>query len=110
MLRHMTRDGVAISVITYGEVLEGVLGSRERLPAMDTWRGFVAGVDVLEVTVAIAETWAHVRSELRSRGKLIPDNDLIIAATAMRLGMIAVSLNVSDFGRIPGLDLLVPDL
>src|SRR4029077_2768510 len=91
MVRDMTREGAAISVVTYGEVLESVLGSRERLLAEQKWEAFRARLDVTEVSLRIAEVWARIRRELRVRRLLIPDNDLLIAATAIRLGMLAVS-------------------
>lgn len=40
----------------------------------------------------------------------MPDNDLLIASTALRFGMTLVSGNLKDHGRIAGLDLMVPEL
>ena len=108
MIRAIRSDGLAISVITYGEVLEGALYSRERLTNVQKWRAFVAGVDVVDVTMAVADIWADLRGALRSKGNIIADNDLLIAATAIRFGMTVVSCNVRHFARVPGLTLLVP--
>jgi tRNA(fMet)-specific endonuclease VapC len=108
MLRAIRPEGLAISVISYGEVLEGALYSRERLANVQKWRAFVAGVDVVDVTLAVADVWADLRGALRSKGNVIPDNDLLIAATAIRFGMTLVSRNVRHFARVPGLTLLVP--
>ena len=108
MLRAIRPDGLAISVITYGEVLEGALYSRERMENVQKWRAFVSGVDVVDVTMAIADIWADLSGALRSKGNIIADNDLLIAATAIRFGMTVVSLNVRHFGRVPGLNLLLP--
>lgn len=110
MVRAIRPEGLAISVVSYGEVLEGVLYSRERLANLQKWRGFVAGLDVLDVTLGIADLWADLRGALRARGNVIADNDLLIAATAIRFGMTLVSGNLRHFGRVPGLDLLVPDV
>ncbi len=108
MLRAIRPEGLAISVITYGEVLDGALYSRERIENVQKWRAFVSGVDVVDVTMAIADIWADLRGALRSKGNLIADNDLLIAATAIRFGLTVVSGNVRHFGRVPGLTLLVP--
>ena len=108
MIRAIRRDGLAISVISYGEVLEGVLCSRERLANLQKWQSFVSGLDVVDVTMAVADVWADLRGALRSRGNVIADNDLLIASTAIRFGMTLVSRNVRHFGRVPGLTLLVP--
>jgi len=108
MVQAIRPEGLAISVITFGEVLEGALYSRERALDVVRWWDFVAGVDVLDVTLAVAEVWAEVRGTLRSRGNLVPDNDLLIASTALRFGMTVVTENLRHFARVPGLDLLVP--
>jgi tRNA(fMet)-specific endonuclease VapC len=109
MVRSIRPDGLAISVISYGEVQEGVLYSRERAINLLKWRGFIAGLDVVDVTLAVADVWADLRGTLRAGGKTIADNDLLIASTAIRFGMTLVSRNLRHFGRVPGLDLLVPD-
>ena len=108
MLRAIRPEGLAISVISYGEVLEGALYSRERLANVQKWRAFVSGLDVVDVTMAVADVWADLRGALRSKGNVIADNDLLIAATAIRFGMTLVSRNVRHFARVPGLTLLVP--
>ena len=109
MIRAIRSDGLAISVISYGEVLEGVLYSRERLANGQKWNAFVSGVDVVDVTMAVADVWADLRGALRSKGNIIADSDLLIASTAIRFGMTLVSRNVRHFARVPGLTLLVPD-
>jgi tRNA(fMet)-specific endonuclease VapC len=109
MLRTIQPDGLALSVISYGEVQEGVLYSRERLSNAAKWRAFVSGLDVIDVTLSIADIWADLRGALRSRGNIIADNDLLIASTAIRFGMTLVSGNIRHFARVPGLDLLVPE-
>ena len=108
MIRAIRPDGLAISVITYGEVLEGVLYSRERLVNHQKWDAFVSGLDVVDVTMAVAGVWADLRGALRSKGSIIADNDLLIAATAIRFGLTLVSRNSRHFARVPGLTLLLP--
>ncbi|MEA2511263.1 MAG: hypothetical protein QOJ59_750, partial [Thermomicrobiales bacterium] len=46
---------------------------------------------------------ARIRSFLRSQGRLIPDIDLQIAATAVSLDLTLVTRNLRHFSRIPGL-------
>ena len=105
----MRPDGLAISVITYGEVTEGVLFDPRRAANMQIWRDFLAAFDVIDVTMEIAEVWADIRGLLRKEGNVVPDNDLLIASTALRFGMTVVTWNVRHFGRIAGLDVLVPE-
>ncbi len=108
LLSGMYPEGLAISVVTYGEVTEGVLFSRNRAVDQQLWRDFLAGFDIIDVTMEIAEVWADVRGSLRKQGNIVPDNDLLIASTALRFGMTVVTGNERHFGRVPGLDVLVP--
>ncbi len=110
MVRRIRPDGLALSVISYGEVTEGVLGSKYRAADLARWDDFLAGCDILDVTLAIADRWAELRWYLRSRALIIGDNDLIIAATAQIFGMKVVTGNVRHFGRIPGLDVMTARL
>jgi tRNA(fMet)-specific endonuclease VapC len=109
LLSGMYPDGLAISVVTYGEVTEGVLFSRNRAVDQQLWRDFLAGFDIIDVTMEIAEVWADVRGSLRKQGNIVLDNDLLIASTALRFGMTVVTGNERHFGRVPGLDVLVPE-
>jgi predicted nucleic acid-binding protein len=108
VLSTMRRDGLAISVVTYGEVTEGVLYSNQRAVNQQRWRDFLAGFDVIDVTIEIAEIWADVRGFLRKQRNIVPDNDLLIASTALRFGMDVVTRNERHFGRVAGLRVVVP--
>ena len=60
---------------------------------------------MLPVTANIAGRFAHIRSLLRREGNLIPDLDLLIAATALEHDVILVTRNVRHFERIPELQI-----
>ena len=107
-MREIVRDGAAISVISYGEVWDGVLRSRTRAIDMRGWQKLLTYVDVLDISQDVADLWAALRGDLRSRGERVGDNDLLIASTALRFGLTLVTRNQRRFGRIGGLPLLVP--
>ena len=48
------------------------------------------------------EIWA----ELAAQGQMIGPHDLQIAAAALALGHDLATLNIDEFGRVPGLKLL----
>jgi tRNA(fMet)-specific endonuclease VapC len=111
-LERLLREGAAISVVSYGEVLEGVLYSRDAVADRRKWIAFLVGVAVLDVTQGIADVWAGLRGSLRMSGLRLPDNDLIIASTALYFEMTLVTGNARYaryFARVPGLELLSPD-
>jgi tRNA(fMet)-specific endonuclease VapC len=94
---------VCISVITKSELLYGVqLSPRARQDniAVDA---FLRHVAVLDFPDEAAAHYAEIRAELKMRGQLIGANDLLIAAHARCLGLVLVTNNVREFGRIPGL-------
>jgi len=74
-----------------------------------SFRAFLADYAVLPVTESVAATFARTRARLRRRGQLIPDMDLLIAATALTYGLSLVTRNRRHFGRIDGLRLYEPD-
>jgi len=52
-----------------------------------------------------AEIYGRVRSQLADQGWLIGPNDLMIASIALAHGLILVTHNLGEFGRIAGLTL-----
>lgn len=98
--------GCAISVITYAEIFEGILGGHDRDEAERAWMDLLESVDILAVDTAIADRFARIRAELRTAGRLIPDMDLLIAATAIEYDLTLVTGNRRHFDRIPGLEIL----
>lgn len=99
-------SGIAISVITYLEVAEGIQGSRDRRQAEDAFRAFLRSIEVLVVTTEIAQRTAALRFDLRRRRRPITGRaiDLLIAATALELSLGLVSRNSRDDDDAPGLD------
>ena len=65
----------------------------------------VESFELLPVTRGVADTYAKITRNLRSKGRLVGANDLWIAATAIENDNPLVTRNVSDFSRIPGLEL-----
>lgn len=104
-------DGVAVSIITYLEVYEGIRGGRNREEAERVFREFLRGVDVLGINRATARRTADIRVDLRSRKRSINDRamDLIIAGTAIAHGLVLVSRNSRDYSDIPALLRYAPE-
>lgn len=105
LLDGLVPEGLAISLITYGEIYEGIYYGRNSRQHEQGFLGFLRGVDVLAITRPIMAEFARIRGELRARGQLIGDLDLLIAATALHHGLPLLTNNSRHFRRISQLTL-----
>ncbi len=107
MLEELAPQGLAISVITFIEVCEGIYRSREPLRTERVFRSFLRVVKVLEITRTVARRTAHIRGHLGQQ-RLPTDNrafDLVIAATALTYDLTLITRNLRHYNDIPDLKL-----
>ncbi|CAN5699431.1 type II toxin-antitoxin system VapC family toxin [soil metagenome] len=104
-LREIAADGLAISIITYGELIEGAIYARDPARAQAGLEHFLKGIAILPLTVEIMVRFGHVRGGLRGQGNLIGDLDLLIGVTAVHHELELISRNRRHFDRIPDLNL-----
>jgi tRNA(fMet)-specific endonuclease VapC len=105
LLRSLRPSGLTISIITYGEIYDGVYGGRDPHAAECTFQQFLRVTPVLPLTRPIMRRFALLRAELRQQNQSVADPDLLIAATALHFGRTLVTRNLRDFARVPGLTL-----
>jgi tRNA(fMet)-specific endonuclease VapC len=103
IIAQLGSDGVAVSIVSVGEIFEGAFGSADPQGTLRLFRDYLSDFALVPLTDPIMETFARIRSFLRSQGRLIPDIDLQIAATAVSLDLTLVTRNLRHFSRIPGL-------
>ncbi|HEU0022293.1 MAG TPA: type II toxin-antitoxin system VapC family toxin [Dehalococcoidia bacterium] len=110
LLERLAEEGIAISIITYMEVFQGLERSSNRVEAKEKFQTFVTSVPVLPFSLAVAERCAQLRETLRLQNKRVNARalDLVIAATALELDLTLVTRNVEDFDDIPGLNFYQP--
>jgi len=94
----------AISIITLIEFLRGVSPGKVGAVKDRLERAFT----VIPLTNEVVETYCRLYRKLKERGELIPDADLLIAATSIALKAPLATLNVKHFGRLEreGLELV----
>lgn len=103
-LQHLEPQGLAISLITYAEVYEGILYGRDPEQAKRGFQHFLRGVDVLPLNRRITHQFAAIRGGLpRHIRQQLGDMDLLIAATALHHGLTLVTRNIKDFQHVPRL-------
>lgn len=101
----LTARSVATSIVVYAELHEGFLSDPEGARKRAEYRDLLDSVGIIGIDARTAETFAETRHHLRRAGALISDNDLWIAATAIRHDLTLISRDRA-FDRIPGLKLL----
>ena len=101
--RKLRAGEAALSVITYGELLYGAAKSAQRALATERLRELFQWLPALPLPEAAAEVYGNIRADLGSRGQMIGNNDLWIAAHAVSMGLILVTNNEREFRRVPGL-------
>ena len=90
----------ALSVITYGELLYGAVKSEQRVAAMEQLRELLILLPALALPETAAEAYGRIRAELESKGEMIGNNDLWIAAHAIAARLILVTNNEREFRRV----------
>jgi len=107
---HLRPGAVGISLLTYGEILDGVLWGRN--PREDWERLDVelaaSRIEIIPVTRKTIEHFAYIRGYLRKRGSTIGYGDTLIGATALEHGSTVVTRNLRHFSRVPGLHVMSP--
>jgi tRNA(fMet)-specific endonuclease VapC len=101
--RKLRQGEAALSVITYGELLYGAAKSSQRAAALERLRELVHFLPALAMPETAGETYGTIRAELESKGEMIGNNDLWIAAHALASGLILVTNNEREFRRVRGL-------
>ncbi len=71
-----------VPLTALGEILYGIKRSGDDARAIEQWRRFSQNIVLLRPDESTAAAYAEIKNHLGSKGKLIPDNDMWIAATA----------------------------
>lgn len=102
-LSKLTPGEVAISVITWSELVYGVEKSLNRAQNWEALNDFISPLDILPWTSDEAQKAGELRATLEKVGKTISPFDVQIAAHALSLNSVLVTNNEKEFKRIQGL-------
>ena len=95
---------LTMSLVTRYEILRG-LKAKSATAQLAAFDAFCVNNEVLPVDDRVIVRAADIYADLRSRGLLIADADILIAATALEGGLVLATNNVGDFERISGLQI-----
>lgn len=102
--RHKAED-LAMSVVTFGELRYGAEKSQFRKKSLAALELLEETIQVIPLGKTVGQHYGQLRAALESKGRLICNNDLWIAAHARAERWILVTNNEREFLRIDGLRL-----
>ena len=97
-------DLVACSIVE-GELLVGALRSNSPQTEIAKVEAFLKPFHSHSFDADAARKYDEIRADLETRGEVISDLNMMIAAIAKVHGLILVTHNTREFSRIPGLQL-----
>jgi len=103
-LRDLDQWEYCISIVTYAELVYGLLQAAPTHPSHLRVRRFLVSMTIRDWDRAAADAYAALRYQLKVRGTPMADLDLMIVAHTISLGATLVTNNTRHFGR------LAPDL
>ena len=102
-VRALRMSDLGISSIVLSELEYGAEKSSNSVQNRVALMQFLAGIDIAGYDAAAARHYGEIRTYLESNGQIIGAMDMLIAAHARSLGVILVTNNEKEFGRVPGL-------
>lgn len=96
---------LGLSTVTLAELEYGVAKSQEPVRHHAALAAFTLPLEVIPFDAPAAAAYGPIRATLARQGTPIGAMDLLIAAHARSLGVILVTNNVREFGRVPGLQI-----
>ena len=108
LINALADDPLAISLITFGEVYEGIYYGDDPAANEAGFLGLLRVVHVIQLDEDVMRRFARIRGALRRQGMKLGDPDILIGATALHFGLTLVTRNQRHFRRIPGLKLYEP--
>ena len=97
------KDGLSASIISVAELYEGIHGSPNQEKDEQILKEFLNGISLLGITEDVCKKFGEIRNNLRKKGELIGDFDLLIASTALINELTLLTGNVKHYERIKGL-------
>ena len=91
-----------ISTVVLGELYYGAYGATRQKIQLTKIDDVVALSTVVTLTKETTQHYGHIKQLLRSRGLLIPENDIWIAAIALEHEL-PLATRDAHFERVPGL-------
>jgi tRNA(fMet)-specific endonuclease VapC len=103
---HVDGKLLGVSFITVGEILFEAYKNKWGNAKLEQIKARLRSVTIVPYDWAVCQTYGELKARLQEVGKSVGDNDLWIAACAVRHSIPLVSNNRAHFENIPGLVLI----
>lgn len=97
-----------MSIVSYGELFDGGVAMPNPEQRIAQLSEFLDEFELLGLDPVTMKIFAQVRNQLRLKGQIIPDLDILIASTALQYDLTLLTRNTRHFARIPNLRLYLP--
>lgn len=104
--RHLRGNVLALSFASTAELLLTARRATRPEQTLEYWRERLPYYVVLFPDLEMCDLWARITADCYRRGRPRQDNDLWIAATALRYELPLVTHNRRDFEDIPSLTVI----
>lgn len=94
---------IAISFMTVGELFYGAENSGYPIENQVLIEKFILTVSIIHTDISILKRFGEIKGKLKKEGCLLPDADLLIAATALEKAEALITGNMKHFERIDGI-------
>lgn len=97
-------EEVFLSTIMIGELFAGFHGGKRYTKNKEELKAFIDkdGIKIINVSIETSEIFGEIKSELSKKGKMIPLNDIWIAAHTIETGSKLITYD-SHFKQVKGL-------
>lgn len=98
---------LSTSYVCLAELFEGIFRVNNRTELEKGLLDFISGLDnVYGLDAEIAKEFGKIRWELKKKGKVIEDLDILIAATCTVNNLTLITSNEKHFGRVNSLQII----
>jgi tRNA(fMet)-specific endonuclease VapC len=98
-------ERVLVPFVVRGELLYGAMRSKKKDKNIGELEPFFTRYAAIESSDAVTGKYAEIKTDLASRGRMIPDNDIWIAACALAESVPLASRD-RHFSSVEGLEVL----
>jgi len=107
VLSHMQRNSgnIAVSFITAGELYYGAFNSSDPESNLRLIKAFLETLIVIQSDNGIMKKFGDLKADLRKKGQMLPDADIIVASTCLQMCSGLITGNIKHYNRFVSIKL-----